>query len=313
MHSFFGAVASLLFGLMVGCTDSPSVLDDSGVSDSAVDGSDPDSGVPLDGDVPDGDVPDTGTPPTDSGTPPDDGGMTGCPAGEHMCSTGCERDRTNEPAEGCRNGCALECTGTDPICSSDGFCTIACEAPAVIVGAVCCGGTPVCSSMVAARCPVPTEEPNETRATAHDLGNFIDNDSMASITNLTLLDGDEDWYTFTATDSPSLGRTEFFIDITAIADPGTMEIAMWFECADPDTVTTSHVCTAGTANTEFGDGCSAPIGDSGGAVAMDIDCEGTTFSPVTDESGTVHVRVKRTPAATACDGYDLHIAVHEEF
>jgi hypothetical protein len=168
--------------------------------------------------------------------------------------------------------------------------------------------------MVAARCPDPTEEPNDELEDAYDLGNFIDNDSMATISNLTLVEGDEDWFTFTATDSPSLGRTEFLIDVTVTSSmPDTMEVAMWYECADEDTVSTSHEITAGTANTEFGDGASTPVGEDGGTLSMDMDCVGTFTSPVTDESGTLHIRVRRTAAATSCDGYELSWAVHEEF
>jgi hypothetical protein len=44
-----------------------------------------------------------------------------------------------------------------------------------------------------------------------------------------------------------------------------------------------------------------------------MDCVGTFTSPVTDESGTLHIRVRRTAAATSCDGYELSWAVHEEF
>jgi hypothetical protein len=231
-----------------------------------------------------------------------------------MCSTGCERDRANEPAEGCRNGCGLECPGEAAICTSDGNCSIECDPPAMLMGAICCGGLPVCSAMVAARCPLPTEEPNDDFDGAIDLGNFIDNDSMATISNLTLTEGDEDWYSFTATDSPSLGRTEFLIDVTVTSSmPGTMEVAMWYECADTDTVSTAHVVTAGTANTEYGDGASTPVGAGGGTLSMDLDCVGTFTSPVTDESGTLTIRVRRTAAATSCDGYELSWAVHEEF
>jgi hypothetical protein len=303
----FSFLLLALAAAMGGCADDTAVLD--GSLDAGLDATG--DSATLDGDVDggDSDVGDGGT--TDSSLPPTDGG---CPSGEHMCSTGCERDRANEPSEGCRNGCGLECPGEDPICTSDGECSIECDPPATLMGTICCGGNPVCSTMVAARCPLPTEEPNETMMEAVDLGNFIDNDSMASISNLTLLEGDEDWYTFTATDSPSLGRTEFLIDVTVTTSmPGTMEVAFWFECADEDTVSTSHVVTAGTPNMEFGDGGSAPVGAMGGTVSMDMDCEGTLTSPVTDESGTVWIRVRRTASATSCDGYELAWAVHEEF
>jgi len=298
----------LLVALAMGCSNEVDVPDTS-MPDSGMDAAD-DSSMMM---MPDGD---TGTPDaeTDADIPdtrPSDGG---CPPGEHMCSTGCERDRTNEVAEGCRNGCGLECPGDDAICTSEGDCSVACDPPATLMGAICCGGEPVCSAMVAARCPLPTEEPNETMETAHDLGNFIDNDSMATISNLTLVEGDEDWFVMTVTDSPSVGRTEFLLDVTVTSSmPDAMEVAMWFECADEDTLTTEHEITAGTANTEFGDGASAPVGASGGTVSMDIDCVGTFTSPVTDESGTLHIRVRRTAAATICDGYELFWAVHEEF
>jgi hypothetical protein len=295
-------LVALLMMLPVGCGgDDTGVLD--GSLDSGVDDGGDGSVMPGDsGMQEDASIRDTGT---------SDGG---CPSGEHMCSTGCERDRANEPAEGCRNGCGLECPGDDPICTPDGECSVECDPPAVLMGVICCGGLPICSAMVAARCPDPTEEPNDELEDAYDLGNFIDNDSMATISNLTLVEGDEDWFTFTATDSPSFGRTEFLIDVTVTSSmPDTMEVAMWYECADEDTVSTSHEITAGTANTEFGDGASTPVGEDGGTLSMDMDCVGTFTSPVTDESGTLHIRVRRTAAATSCDGYELSWAVHEEF
>jgi hypothetical protein len=151
---------------------------------------------------------------------------------------------------------------------------------------VCAGSTP---------CQPDDNEKNDSRATAKPLGTFTDSPlSQTIVKNLTLPDGDEDWFSFRVEDKGYLGNPK----ITVSAKLPSIEVSAYFLC---DNQNDASYCQQGTADNAIGRGCR---GD--GAVKLEASCSWT----ITD-SGNVIVRVRKKAADQQCTAYDLTVAVAE--
>jgi hypothetical protein len=284
------------------CSGSPPVGTDGG-------GGGFDGGTMRDG----GPFPTDGSLRIDGSLRTDGGMMTGCASGMHMCPSGCEPDRENDPERGCRLGCGTDVCeppeGGDAMCDAAGMCVTSCPMGDPMDG-VCCGGDLMCSSGISTllACPSPSEEPNETSVAARRLGGYNDEDgNMESVTGIALPVSDVDYFSFGVSDTCCSVSTSSIVRVT-LSTPvsGAVELGAWFKCLTADD---SHTCTGGTGDsTHPGVGCTGPaVGATGTAtitLEFDLDCDFTT-----SEDGTMLVRVRPAPGATECAEYDLSFHV----
>lgn len=165
----------------------------------------------------------------------------------------------------------LPCTALGPGLHADDGCGATID----------CGETPCTDA----------KEGNDTLQTASDIGDMTDNpDSSRLYADLTLDDGDEDWFRANVADTGFGGNP--LITVTTSAD---LEVLVVFSCTSkPD----SSTCTTGTPDTTNGAGC---LGTK--TVVLSTSCSGTT------ESGTAYVRVRKKASTNACLLYTLDIGV----
>lgn len=127
------------------------------------------------------------------------------------------------------------------------------------------------------------DEPNDDRGSATSLGAVADRDSYpAGNVDGALVDGDEDWFSFTVEDQiggtlgPRVGYT------------GPDEVCMFYECDGGDG---SVTCDEGEM---VGEGCCATA-----RVKLSVDCPGF------DDSGTAYIQV-RSDSTPMCNVYDFN-------
>jgi hypothetical protein len=154
-----------------------------------------------------------------------------------------------------------------------------------------CGKTLSCGTV--ATC-TDAKESNNKKEVAADLGAMTDNPASSRIVaDLTLADGDEDWFKFKVTDAGFGGNPRIDVSVTV----ATAEVSVFFVCdSQPDY---SECATAGdTADETIGKGCRAK-----GKVALTTNCAGIT------ETGMAYVRVKKSAADQQCTTYALTVKV----
>lgn len=263
-----------------------------------------------------------------------DAGASECYPGEHVCSGECVEDYPNEPRYGCRDGCGEPCPapeGSTAACTSDGRCTLECEAPMERVGDRCecvprtcedlgascgavedgCGGTLECGTCGegtdcvdgTCSCPADEAEDNEAQAAAFDLGEAADHPRTELVLDSYGLHSatDVDWYRVRVRDAGDFSNPNITVTI-ADAAPGFV-IGGWYVC---DGGVNSSVCEEGDHSTVAGPGCSSPTDGTGATtVRLQGECGGW------DESGYLLVRVMATESyeAAACGTYTLGIVV----
>ena len=155
-----------------------------------------------------------------------------------------------------------------------------------------CGKTIDCSA--AATC-TDAKESNNSKDTAADLGAMTDNpNSSRIVADLTLGDGDEDWFKFKVTDGGFGGNPQ----IDAAVTSKTAEVSVFYVCDSQPDYSTCVIATD-TADTTIGKGCRAK-----GKVALATECSGIS------ESGTAYVRVKKSAADSQCTTYTLSVNVN---
>lgn len=250
----------------------------------------PDAGGPRDGGMP---TP-MGCVGASDGTPCSDG--DGCTRGDACMAGRCVAG----PREACSDG--LACT-TD-VCVSTGADTFRCEAMPSTGGCddgnACttddrCGADGTCSG-------TPTRdssEPNDTRASARNLGSVSDTASYPFRTFTASLhpEGDEDWYRYF--DSDDVGGAIYpRVDLRNIPAGSNYDLCAYYQCSSSFN---SLSCASGTASTFEGlrGCCSNASGTTAERVRLDPDCSGT------DDSGTVFVRVFRVSGPPTCADYTL--------
>jgi len=256
----------------------------------------------------------------------------GCASGEHMCPGGCERDRDDDPAMGCRLGCgSAPCTapeGGRPTCSAAGTCDFECVAPYVRAGEGCactprtcddlgamcgtpddgCGGTLSCggcgpSAMCASGrcvCTPDAGEPNDAEARAITLGATNDADDGPTITRTDFNADDAldvDFFAVAVTDGFDGGNPALTVTLDGMPGGTNLDLVVWYRCtAGGD----AHTCATGTAyDGPGGPGCSSTLsGTSTETVVVETECS------TTDESGRLIVRVA-TSGFGMCGNYRL--------
>jgi hypothetical protein len=170
------------------------------------------------------------------------------------------------------------------------------------VGADCgvhddgCGGSLGCGVCAGGpACATDSNEPNDARAKATNLGTFTDSPvGQATIRGLTMPDGDEDWYTFKVQDKGYLGNPK----ISVSAKLTSLEVSAYFLCNNQSD---ESACELGAADNTLGRGCKGA-----GSVKIHASCGWTIY-----DEGTVVVRVRKRAADAACTTYDLSVAVGE--
>lgn len=265
----------------------------------------PDAGTP-DAGTPDAGTSDAGAP--DAGAPSQCTGAsdgTACDADGDGCTVD-DRCMGGSCVPGPREECggALAC-GSE-MCVSTGPNSFRCELAGGGGGGTCDDGNPCTSGDICgpdgtcAGTPiVDSREPNDTRATARNLGSISDRDSWpyASFTANLYPDGDEDWYRYYVSDDV-FGLIYPRVDLTNIPAGSDYDICAYFQCPSGST---SASCESGTSSTVDGlpGCCSRAAGSSNESVRLNPDCSGS------DDSGTVYVRVWRHSGAPVCANYTL--------
>jgi hypothetical protein len=156
-----------------------------------------------------------------------------------------------------------------------------------------CGGTVSCGACPT-QCAADAKEPNNDKAHAADLGTLTDSPaSTKSAYNLTLPDGDEDWFTAKVTDAGWWGNPR--IQVTTAR---AVEVSIYYVCNNGGDA--SYCPNGETPDNAFGTGCR-----SISTATLQTSCSGI------DESGTVYVRVRKTKSDGQCGGYSIDVSVNE--
>jgi hypothetical protein len=139
------------------------------------------------------------------------------------------------------------------------------------------------------------DEPNDSEATAVDLGTIDDNDASAGTVDGVLADGDEDWFKFIGTDTPVL----YFVDPSrALTLPGneTVRRCIFVEgCTDPMDLTVT--CPNNTSVS------TSPDGRTGCCGTIDFEID-PSCGLIAGANLTVYIRLDQPPAQ-ACVPYTM--------
>jgi len=270
----------------------------------------------------------------DAGGGGGDAGPPDCPDGQHVCGGGCIDDLENVPDNGCRFGCGEPCPtmmGGSAGCSEDGACTFECDPPFELVGEACvcapmtcddlgfmcgapddgCGMTIDCGTCAegdcvdgACSCPPDGREPNDTQASAPDIGDASD----APDTNLVFADMfslhsemDEDWFTIDVSDDFDAGNPQIRVTVRDIPTGDDYDLAAWYLC---DAGGDDHSCNAGGPDSTIGRGC---IATSSGSTPETVEI--STECSSTDESGELLIRITAERVTGECANYELEVDV----
>lgn len=163
-----------------------------------------------------------------------------------------------------------------------------------------CGGVLSCGTCPN-QCRTDAREPNDTVSTSTMLADMKDAPSSSQyVRDLSLPDGDEDWFTFRVTDAGYQGNPRVYVSATKDnPTESSLDVAVWFVC---DSGGDASRCTFGSdfPDNTHGRGCRA-IGSAG----VNTECNGVT------ESGTAIVRVRKIASDAKCGGYSLFVSVNE--
>ncbi len=153
-----------------------------------------------------------------------------------------------------------------------------------------CGNTIDCSS---AQACADAKEKNDTKETGTDLGAMTDNPNTTRlVADLTLFDGDVDWFRFTVTDQGFGGNPLIRASVTQ-----NLDVAVYFVCDSQPDFSTCGVATDTQDNT-VGRGCRGKK-----TVSLSTDCSGLT------ETGKAYVRVAKAANNGQCTAYALTVDV----
>lgn len=156
-----------------------------------------------------------------------------------------------------------------------------------------CGGQADCGAC--STCVADAKEGNDTPDKATNLGEFTDVPSVTrSVSNLTVGDGDEDWFTFAVADTGFDGNPI----ITATSSSASTEVSVFYMCKSASNDSTCSVAGE-QPDTSVGKGCRANR-----TATVKTACGGT----LTD-SGTGFVRVRKVPGTAQCVSYGLTVLV----
>ena len=218
--------------------------------------------------------------PQEINTGDDPPGPTACEANTHACGTDCVPDRANTPDVGCASGCDGACPSVANSiagCAADGTCTLQCMPGFADVGGACipnaceqagftcgafvddannsfdCGGCEdgvTCGTDHACAIGPDDQEPNDSIAAARDLGDFndVDNETL-DLDNLSIGNGDEDWFRFHITDGFDGGNPIALIQARRPSPSSLLsdhELTVWFAC---DSMNANTVAECGEAST----------------------------------------------------------------
>lgn len=166
------------------------------------------------------------------------------------------------------------------------------------------------------QCDPDSSEPNDTEATAKELGELRDDpDSRGGIARLTIhSDSDTDWFKIPIRDT-GLGGDPI---ITVAVDSTSFSVSNWFVCANKRRG--DMACNVGsTANENASDGSQGCKGkdieqgvddlgaiafERGNAVTSTTDCPSTS-----DDDGMLYIRVQRVSSFSNACSYDLEVSV----
>ncbi len=189
--------------------------------------------------------------------------------GRETTDTGSESESSGGVCDRGEVGC--RCDGT--VCNGDAVCVQGgCEAPQT--------------------CGVDGYEPNDTEATAVDLGELADGDDPGSIAGELDHADDVDWFTYAGIDElgPGVAPTR------DIDTDGELRLCKFLECPD-GILETEVTCPEGSALAQSPGGRPGCCGDA--SIAMpDFNCTGTT-----DDSAQVYIRIDN--AVPQCVQYTI--------
>lgn len=155
-----------------------------------------------------------------------------------------------------------------------------------------CGGTASCGECPTT-CAADAKESNQTWQTATDLGPSTDTPPTNLVLyQLTLPDGDEDWFKTAVTDGGFNGNPRITVS-TARA----VEVSAFYVCNSGGD---ASYCpnAADTPDTTIGKGCRGRSN-----VSLRTSCSGIT------DSGTAYVRIRKLANDGQCGGYSLDVRV----
>ena len=158
--------------------------------------------------------------------------------------------------------------------------------------------TAVLSASLVAGCGCDEDdaEPNDTQATATDLGVLEDGSDDVVTEDYTLTATDTDFFQFTVLDTGLGGNPTIDVSVTG---NGTEDF--YVVAAMPCAIS----CYTGAPDDSLGtgSGCVSPAGRP--SVRLGIECDGTS-----EDGGTATVQVLRQGAATECVDYELTVSVY---
>jgi hypothetical protein len=153
-------------------------------------------------------------------------------------------------------------------------------------------------------CPADAYEPNDTQATAKDLGDMQDDPNSAkAIASSVHLGSDQDWFRVHVADKGLGGDPE----VKVVVSSG-FTVTTWFVC-DGHHRALDAKCVHGTSDPERIDDVEGCRGERLDDIPDDVvmtttDCDGTS-----NDDGTLYIRVTRSAFTEDTCSYDLSIAV----
>ncbi len=135
-------------------------------------------------------------------------------------------------------------------------------------------------------------EPNNTEATAHDLGKIDDCDGNGSVVKAALTDGqDVDWYTYSATDAFGCSVDPH----RTLKPPTTMRMCKFAECFVGETVVSCKNSATPTVSPKGRSGCCHNL-----SFGMTVDCKGLA------DDANVFIRLDQGPSTCTEYSFDYH-------
>jgi hypothetical protein len=170
-----------------------------------------------------------------------------------------------------------------------------------------CGGKVTCGACGSSgSCAPDSNEPNDSSSQATTLKDMSDKCETQDISLNINQDGDQDWFTFHASDTWTAGNPDVWVNDNFVGPPAPGEpglvVTIYYIC---DSGGDNHSCygTGVTPVTDQGlSGCQGPPNQ----VWLVPGCSGL------DESGTVFMQVKAATKGTVCSEHPLTIYVGNE-
>jgi hypothetical protein len=171
-----------------------------------------------------------------------------------------------------------------------------------VLAAGLCAITAISCNVRSEPCGSDADEPNDSRATARDLGELNDSPGSSLTRDLTSHSNlDEDWFQARIRDEGNDGDPRIIAEV-----PAGYEVTTWFECENGTPSEASVACDQGSRVDEPTVSAFAGCKGTPRIVNSKTDCPGTS-----DDHGTLILRVKKDAKVTevSCQRYQLELKV----